>query len=177
MPHDRDPDQLRVVKALAEHVEGINPEQDDCDVEYDFDLTDRVYRGRSVITAEDAESAVSILEAAQNYNVPETEPNFGHGQVLLLVQGWPEDDKEHPSDPAYRLMAEVRQRLSMIVQEKDNGRGPLYPDIHLLGGEITSLKIGQGVVRPPEDGVSRLAMFFIPVLVKFKMDHSDPWAQ
>ena len=174
-----DPKQLQVLKKLTEHLEGINPDNIDpaTGAPYEIDLRGRVYRGRSILTVQDAEAALSILEYPQNeIYLPVGE----HGIVrknnwMLLLQGWPLDDSANPSDPAYALKAMCEARLARIVAELPNGRGPAYPDEYRLGGELASFVIAPGVVRPPEDAASRLAMFYMPLVLGVVADVSDPY--
>jgi hypothetical protein len=175
-----DPKLLRALKKLTEHLEGINPTVVDPHTEepYTVDLRERVFRGRSILTLRDAENALSILEFPRQDIFS---PVGDHGIVRkdslsIMLQGWPKDDPENPSDPAYLLKAMVEMRLARIVAEKPNGRqGGLYPDEYMLGGELASLIIAPGIVRPPEDAGSRLAMFYMPLVLGIRMNVADPY--
>lgn len=180
-----DPKQLRVLKKLVAHIEGINPDNDDphTGLPYETDLRGKVYRGRSLLTIDDAEDAVSILEFPRQEIYS---PVGDHGVVRmhqwnLMVQGWPADDPANPSDPAYRLLALVEMRLARLVAEKPQGReGGLYPDEFMLGQvdgqyELASLIIAPGIVRPPEDAASRLAMFYMPLVLGVRLNVADPY--
>lgn len=179
-----DPKQLRVLKKLVGHIEGINPDNVDpaTGLPYERDLRGKVYRGRSLLTIKDAEDAISILEFPRQEIYT---PVGDHGLVRmhswnLMVQGWPADDPVNPSDPAYDLLALVEQRLSRLVMELPNGRGPMYPDEYMLGKtddqyELASLIIAPGIVRPPEDAASRLAMFYMPLVLGVKLNVADPY--
>jgi hypothetical protein len=180
-----DPKQLRVLKKLVAHIEGINPDNVDpaTGAAYTRDLRGRVYRGRSLLTIKDAEDAISILEfPRQEIYSPVGE----HGIVRLhdwslMVQGWPADDPVNPSDPAYDLLAMVEMRLARLVAEAPGGRnGGLYPDEYKLGMvddryELASLIIAPGIVRPPEDAASRLAMFYMPLVLGVRLNVADPY--
>lgn len=172
-----DSKQLRILKKLTAHLEGINPDNG-----YVYDLRGKVIRGRSLAPVDEAANTVSILE------FPRQEIWDGVGSMglvrqiewTLMLQGWPVDDPENPSDPAYAMKAEVEHRLARLVQEKDNGRGPAYPDEFRLGKhegewELLSLTIAPGVVRPPEDAASRLAMFYMPLVLGVKVNVADPY--
>jgi hypothetical protein len=179
-----DPKQLRVLKKLVTHIEGINPSNDDpaTGAPYTRDLTGRVFRGRSLIATGDAQDALSILEFPRQEIYA---PVGDHGIVRqiswsLMLQGWPEDNPAHPSDPAYELKAMVEMRLARIVAQLPNGRGPQFPDEYLLGktdGEydLASFVIAPGVVRPPEDAASRLAMFYMPLVLGVTVNVANPY--
>jgi hypothetical protein len=175
-----DPKQLRVLKKLTAHLEGINPDNVDpaTNAAYTRDLRGKVFRGRSLLTVKDASEALAIWEyPRQDIYAPVGD----HGIVRmeswsLMLQGWPVDDPENPSDPAYELLAQVEMRLSRIVAEKSQGReGGLYPDEFMLGGDLGSLIIAPGIVRPPEDAASRLAMFYMPLVLGVKVNVADPY--
>jgi hypothetical protein len=180
-----DPKQLRVLKKLVAHIEGINPDNNDphTALPYETDLRGKVYRGRSLLTIDDAEDAISILEFPRQEIYS---PVGDHGLVRmhswnLMVQGWPADDPENPSDPAYRLLALVEMRLARLVAEAPQGReGGQYPDEYMLGKldgqyELASLIIAPGIVRPPEDAASRLAMFYMPLVLGVRLNVADPY--
>lgn len=175
-----DPKLLRVLKKLTEHLEGINPDNDDpaTGEPYDIDLRGHVYRGRSILTLRDAEDAISILEfPRQEIYTPVGE----HGivrkdSISIMLQGWPADDPTNPSDPAYVLKAKVEARLArLIAMDSKHGRGPLYPDEYMLGGDLESLIIAPGIVRPPEDAGSRLAMFYMPLVLGVVVNVANPY--
>ena len=53
----------------------------------------------------------------------------------------------------------------------------LTDKLYRLGGDIGSLTIGQGVVRPPsEEAASRLAMFYLPLILEITTDVRNPYA-
>lgn len=162
-----DPKQLRILKRLTLHLERT-PGYEGV----------KVFRGKSVLSSRVAEDALSLLEAPRSL--------FGEGagggnfmrneQWALLLQGWPKDDPENPSDPAYPFKAAVEKQLIEIVRNDDpHGRGRT-DSLYLLGGDIGSMEIGQGIVRPvnQESGTSRLAEFFIPLLLEVQTDKRNP---
>lgn len=173
------PKQLRVLHALTAHLEGINPDNVDPATgdPYTYDLRGRVYRGRSLLTIRDAAEAVALWEFPRQ-DVWAEVGEYGIVRMTswsMMIQGWPEDDPDNPSDPAYLLMAKVEMRLSRILAQLPEGRGPAFPDEYMLGGELSSLTIAPGIVRPPEDAASRLAMFYMPLVLGVKVNVADPY--
>lgn len=152
---------LSVLKALTDHLEAISVSGG-----YNYNLRGAVFRGRGRFGDADPETMVSILENPR--------PDFGSfvgdkatrsEQWPLLIQGWCPDDKDNPSDPVYGLLDDVERRLATIVVEDPMTGSPKFPDLYLLGGKITDLSITPGVVRPPTEGVSSRAFFYLPVRV------------
>lgn len=179
-----DPKQLRILKKLTTLLEGINPDNVDpaTGEPYAYDLRGKVFRGRSVLTVDAAEDTLSILEMPRQEVFNPVGPNgvVREDAWALMLQGWPADDPENPSDSAYRMKATVEQRLWRIAAEKPSGRGPLFPEDWRLGkhegqDELTSFTFAPGVVRPPEDTASRLAMFYMPLVLGVRVDVSDPF--
>lgn len=167
------PIRLAILQALTLHLEGITPANG-----YTSDLTKAVFRGRNLVGADlKHRPALSILEAPR----PDIAVFTGEwndvrkDEWTLLIQGMAEDDKRNPSDPAYYLCAEVEQHLSRIIGVRPQTGRPLYPDVHLLGGLITSLEIAPPVVRPPEDRVSATAFFFLPLRVGVAGETGQPY--
>ena len=163
MPDSR---QLRILKKLTSHLEATSGYEGI-----------KVHRGLSLISAQNAQDTLSILEAPRPI-VGDPAGLQGlnrHESWTLLVQGWPVDDKENPSDPAYAMKAAVERWLSLIVAEDPRGV-TRTDDLYMLGGDIGGMIIGQGVVRPPEDAASRLAMFYLPLILEVTTNVSDPYA-
>jgi len=161
---------LTILKALTAHLESIFG--DDL---YSHDLRGKVFRGRAVFGSDDPMPCVSLLEGkATDYGqFADTNESVRKDSWLLLIQGWVKDDPLNPTDPAYGLLADVEARLSDIIAQDERGK-PKYPGIYLLGGLISSLTIAAPVVRPPEDGLSSRAFFYLPVLVGLKSDLTKP---
>jgi hypothetical protein len=71
--------------------------------------------------------------------------------------------------------------LARLVAEAPEGRnGGLFPDEYMLGKEgtdfeLASLIIAPGIVRPPEDAASRLAMFYMPLVLGVRLNVADPY--
>lgn len=140
----------------------------------------KVYRGKLIVSAKELENCMSLLEAPRPI-VGEGAGHLGHKRNetwTLLLQGWPKDDKENPSDPAYEMKGAAEQWLSRITEVDDRSGLAKYPDVYLLGGDIGSMIIGQGVVRPPsEEAASRLAMFYIPLILEITTDIRNPYGK
>lgn len=152
---------LAVLKALTAHLVGVSVAGG-----YNYDLEGRVFRGRGRFGDSDPETMVSILENPR----PDFGTTAGDGTTRaekwpLLIQGWCPDDRDNPSDPVYGLLDDVERRLAMVIAESQKTGQPIYPDVYLLGRTITGLEITPGVVRPPTDGVSSRAFFYLPVRV------------
>jgi len=166
-PLPRAPKQLRIIRKLAAILEATSGYEGV-----------KVYRGLSTLPAGQAEDAMSVLEAprpvvgqgAGEQNLKRNEP------WTLLIQGWPKDDPDEPSAPAYWMKAAVERQLALIVAELPEGVQRDDP-VYMLGGDIGSLTIGQGVVRPAsEGGASRLAMFYLPLIIQMTTDALNPYA-
>lgn len=161
-----DPFRLRILKALTGALEEITPAND-----YEFDLTGVVFRGRDTFGDKDPVPMVSILEAIEEKaQVPSPQGgSTSTGPWELLIQGFVEDDYDHPSDPAHRLMAEVKKRL---IQERIRDR---QYDIFGMGGKVTELRISHGVVRPPDE-VSGKAYFWLRMTLIVVENILDPYS-
>lgn len=164
-----DSKQLRILKKLCNHLELTSG--------YEGII---VRRGMAVVSAKDIQDCLSILEAPRPLVGLGAGEN-GHKRLenwTLLLQGWPKDDKENPSDPAYNLKSACEQWLSRVIAVDPNTGLPAYPESYMLGGDISALTIGQGLVRPPsEEGASRLAMFFLPLIVEMTTDVLNPYGK
>lgn len=150
---------LNVLIALTDLLKTITPANG-----YTHDLSTSVFRGRDRFGDEAPDTMLSILEA------PRPDPGREIGDLdrarnerwTLLVQGWCPDDSTNPTDPVYELMEDVECCLRQVTAEKSGGH-PEYPEHYLLGNRITGLTFGPGVVRPPTEGISAKAFFYLPV--------------
>jgi hypothetical protein len=160
-----------VLKALSLHLEGIKHVAPDVDndiegVDWDgFDLQGKVFRGRAAFGKEAPETMLSILEAPRS-DIPAT---AGMNTVakseewMLLLQGWTKDDVLNPTDPVYALVDVVERRLSEIIVTRAHTGKPLYPASYMLGGLLSSFSYGPPMVRPPTEGLSPKAFFYMPL--------------
>jgi hypothetical protein len=157
---------LDTLKALCDHLAGITPANG-----YAHDLTDRVWRGRSSFGAETPIPCLNLLEPLN----PDREPRATDGgrvqkeQWVLLLQGWAVDDDANPTDPAHLLMADVKKRLAVLMDDGYPAGNPMY----MLGGKIADLAVEPGTVRPPDENSAR-AFFYIRIVLSYAEDLSDP---
>lgn len=173
-----DSKQLVILKAITAHLEGMTYLGG-----YGFDMAGRVFRGRAIYGDEMPLPCLSILEAPRPDETPQP---FGHERVrrledwVLLVQGWVEDDKANPTDPAYEFKAHVEARLSEIIAQDGNGK-PTHPATYRLGlGQsgkslIAGATIGPGVVSPPRQNISAKAFFYLPLVLKAAYNPAAPF--
>lgn len=177
-----DPFRLRVQKALAASIGGISVAGG-----YHFDLADKVFRGRDLFgDASDPIPMVSILEPPLPLDQLRSPAlaSESSGDWDLLVQGFVKDDMENPTDPAHLLMADVKKRLAFEKARVVTGTMG-QPDPFGMGrsqivngkavNSITEIRIGPGVVRPPEHGVSTKAFFWLGLTIKIVEDISQPF--
>jgi len=160
-----DPFRLRLLKNLTAVLEEITPQNG-----YVHDLRDHVFRGRATFGDKDPLPMISILEPveeSEQHTLAHASP-YGQGPWVLLLQGFARDDFTNPTDPAHRLMAEVKQRLT---QERVRDRA--Y-DILGMQGKIMELKLSHGVVRPPDE-LSDKAYFWLRITLMVVENLQDPY--
>lgn len=136
----------------------------------------RVFRGRAWFGDTDPIPMVSLLEgtnpADDVYEQPDDDPQ-GAFDWDLLVQGFVQDDPVNPTDPAYRLLRDVRRRLFIEKSRRVGGGGPGSQGSNAFGWRswaptgcsIQSVKIGRGVVRPADD-ISAKAWFWFSLSLR-----------
>lgn len=168
-----DPFRLTVLKAVSDRLKTVLPSNG-----YSHDLSDtsdsagrtitRVSRGRTNFGDSDPLPMLAVLEDPRAIEAT----NAHDGSALsatkfrLLIQGFVEDDKQHPLDPAYQLSADA---ISALVKSKADRFNILG-----LGGRITALSIGQPVHRPGADEVSNHAYFIFGVTITMIEDLECP---
>jgi hypothetical protein len=134
------------------------------------DMTGRVFRGRAVFGAKDPVPMISILEVPIPLDQIASPPDspYSSGTWELVIQGFAKDDKVNPTDPAHDLMAATKKRLA---EARKANR-----DFNILGmgKKITGLRIGAGVVRPPDE-ISEKAYFWLNLGLDVVEDLSDPF--
>ena len=131
------PFRTRVLTAFTAALEEITPANGYLSDLSDFVHTDgqpmkRVYRGRAYFGDSDPLPMVSVLEPREEGDPFTVQPVLAIADPFdwrLLVQGFVEDDKTNPTDPAYTLLSDVRRRLAVDALGDDRGhhqagRGP-----------------------------------------------------
>lgn len=161
----RIPFRLRVQKALTQLLETINPDNG-----YVYDMRGSVFRGRVRYGDDDPIPMISILEAPipAEVNVAKKDGDGSFGIWELLIQGFVDDDKNNPTDPAHDLMAEVK---SVLVKSKVLTRGQTMLD---MDGRVDEMSIGQGSVRPPDEASDK-AFFWLTLTLTIAEQLSDPY--
>lgn len=185
MPTPR-PFRLRVLDAISDALKAVTPgngyQNDLSDFERESDGEEvtvaRVYRGRDQFGFNDPRPMVSILEhprALDQLHGTQSAPNRA-GDWELLIQGFVQDDPDHPTDPAHILAAEVTKRL---VEEKVRVGNNHDTNILGLGSRkpcVTALEVGPAVCRPADEGISDVAYFFMTVRLSLAEDLENPFA-
>ena len=174
-----DPFRLRVLKAVCQVIKGVTPANG-----YRNDLSDftdadgiheRVFRGRDLFGFGDPRPMVSVLEHPQALELATSAGAGGStaGDWMLIVQGFVQDDPDHPTDPGHILVAEVIKALALqrTAAKKYNLLG--------LGGRdpcVTNFKIGSPVVRPGDGEISDVCHFVFKLTLTLSEDHENPFA-
>ena len=168
------PFRLAVIKRLCDLIEtAAGPDHNG----NPFNLTGRVYRGRTEFGTETALPAVSVLESPN----PDLGIFGGAKEALsenwvLLIQGWALDDKTNPLDPAYYLAAAVQQQLALTSLTKSDGSGrPVNSQWYQLGDLAVDVEIGPSVVRPFDSKSSSRAFFYLPIRVGLARNVGEPY--
>ena len=162
---------LQALKALTAHLEGITRANG-----YQHDLNGKVFRGRAVLGANEQVPMLNILETPSPLDgfFADEQKTLRRDTLVLLVQGWAEDDARNPTDPVYPLLADVQRRLSDIVSLDEGSNRPRWPGVYMLKGLISDMDIGQDAVRPAQEGVSAKAFFYMPIRVTLPVNLIDP---
>ena len=173
------PFRLRVQKSLTAALQQITPANgfysDMADFTNDRGKSqERVYRGRTLFGEDDPLPMLSILEEpiAPETDLAPTAGTSGVGSYDLMVQGFVDDDKKNPTDPAHMLMADVKQRLIALKQDEN-----LSDRVFRFGPKantVVGVSFGGGVVRPADE-VSAVAYFWLRVSFELAEDHLNPF--
>lgn len=162
---------LAVLTQLTDWVAGVTPAND-----YAHDLTGKVFRGRLRYGANDPIPMVSFVEdPTSKVTVPASR---GVETVALswplLVQGFVDDDHDNPTDPAYRLMTDVRKRLSELRKTQKDRPNEAILGFTAKGQRIDDLILGAPIVRPPDE-VSDKAYFWLPLTLSLVENPATPF--
>ena len=163
------PLRLRVLMALTECLKDITVANG-----YATDVGENWFRGRVIFGENDPMPMGCILEVPipLDQTPPPVDSEFSSGGWEIMLQGFVEDTPEHPTDPAHYFMADVKKRLvrekrKALAMEAEEG-------IFGLGNFVTGLRIGPGVVRPPDE-ISATAYFWLTITLDMVEDVSDPY--
>ena len=183
------PFRLRVMHAITDALAEITPTNGYVSDLSPFDPGDgspmaRVFRGRAWFGDSDPLPMVSVLEGSSPAEIMAEEPYETQSEdyeVVMIVQGFVNDDKDNPTDPAYVLMADVRRRLAAERKRRlpaASGRNGIDPfGLWTADGKnrVIDIRVGPGVVRPADD-LSSKAYFWLSLKVRM-VDHADaPYA-
>jgi hypothetical protein len=178
-----DSKRLTILKALTDLLEGIDntppdPLPEGWTPEYQHNLSGRVGRGVSVVSANQALPFVTILEYPTvefTSDFVGQHDKFKH-QWDLMIQGWAReeigDESNNPTDPVYLLMADVQKRLARI---RDMGGAHAPGADYMLGGLLTGFDMTPGTVRPADEN-SNVPCFYLRVRLGVAETTGDPYA-
>ena len=142
---------------------------------YTIDIpAEHIFRGRAIFGSSDPVPMLSILEVPipLDQRPAPKDSDLSSGAWELMIQGWVQDDKLNPTDPAHPLMADVKKRLALERKKALELDDP-EDGILGLGNHVTGLRIGPGVVRPP-DQLSAKAYFWLTITLDLAEDLADP---
>jgi hypothetical protein len=163
------PFRLEVLRRLTVLLETVVPGDPDI-----TNMAGRVHRGRIIYGEETPVPFICIMEPP----VPVEQIVSPHGSEStsgdwdLLIQGFVDDDKMNPTDPAHFLSAAVRKVLA--THRALNAR----KDILGFGERdnvVEQITIGSPVVRNSDD-ISPTAYFWLPITLKVVESLDDPLA-
>jgi len=156
-----DPLRLRILKGICATIATISPANG-----YKTDCTrdGQVSRGRSVYGTKDPLPLVSIIEPPI-FPDPGPRPFGATTNDLpwdIIIQGFVADDKDHPTDPAHVLLADVKRALALEILKLQTGPTRVSKVFGVSTSRIKSVTLEMGFVRPSDD-VSSKAYFWLPV--------------
>lgn len=162
------PFRLRVLIALTDVLGAIVRAGE---IPYGYDLSAAVFRGRDLFGDDDPLPMLSILESPSpaDANMQGNGGASSSGDWELIVQGFVQDDPQNPTDPGHYLMADVKRVLAA-----ERAKGADF-DILGMGGKVTDLRWGSGVVRPSDENSAR-AYFWLSVTLGLVENQTDPFA-
>lgn len=166
--HD-DPLRLRFLKGMTAVLQTITPDNG-----YKTNLSNAVLRGRLTFGTKDPLPMVTILEPPimpNNFPAPyaTTAKDLPWN---LIIQGFVQDDGEHPTDPAHVLLADVKQAMATeMLKLRTQTKGDVFG---VQMNRLTKVVMDMGFVRPSDD-LSSKAYFWLPVSVIFVEDWLTPY--
>jgi hypothetical protein len=173
------PIRLEIHKRLSEALREITPGNGYVSDFSGAEGTDanKVFRGRAIYGTSDPLPMLSILEVPIpiDQRPPPGDSTYSSGGWELMIQGFAVDDRDNPTDPAHVMLADVKKRL--VKERKRLNWGPAQgasAGVLGLGKTITDVKIGPGVVRPPDE-VSAKAYFWLTFELELAEDLEDPY--
>lgn len=163
-----DPLRLRILQGLTAALEEITPANG-----YDDSLAGAVFRGRPYYGSEAPLPMVAIIEppVAEDALFGTDGSSFNVTDWPLILQGFVRDDIKNPTDPAYRLEAQVRRRLAIEKGRRGTGANSRGANVLDFGSLITKFEIGNPIVRPSDD-ISTVAYFWLPLRIGLAEDLS-----
>lgn len=153
---------LQILKALTTHLEGVEG----------YDLTDKVWRGRSRPADESVAPFIILFEMP-----PEAE-NQADERVASMpwyigVQGYVHPDSTHPTDPAHDFMAAVKARMGKLL---DDGGASRPPANYMLGGLVEDLQVDGGMCFDGDE-TTNCCFFALKLTLTVVENLGDPYAQ
>lgn len=166
------PFRLRVLDGVTNCLKGITVANG-----YTYDLSNSVFRGRLIFGDDDPIPLIAVNEAPLPETPTTAKPAAGTwtGPWDLMIQGWVDDDRDNPTDPAHFLLADVRKALAIEKRENQLQRGK-GNNLFGMEGRVLDLQIGATVVRPAEPQVNELANFLLSVTLEISEKMDDPYA-
>jgi hypothetical protein len=162
-----DPFLLRLQKGICDVLATITTANG-----YKHDLTGAVFRGRFTYGDDDPLPMVCLIEPPQQENQinPARGATAGAGPYVVMVQGFVDDDKANPTDPAHRLLADVKCALALEI-EKIRGSKTAFG---IRANRLSDVSMDRGIVRPSDD-ISSKAYFWLPLRMTVAEKWTDPF--
>jgi len=179
MSFENEPFKLRILMTLTDALKTITPANGYLHDLADYDPGDgtpmqRVFRGREWFGENDPIPMISVLEATSGEDELVALPTKAAARYEwpILIQGFVNDDPQHPTDPAYRLMRDVRKCLAAEATRRLPGtvNTPDPLGMSLGADRVETMTMSAGVVRPAGD-LSAKAYFWMIVNLTL-MEHA-----
>jgi hypothetical protein len=161
------PLRLFTLKRMTDRLAGITVANG-----YKTDLAGKVFRGRALFGEGDPIPMLSILEVPIPVDQQGVSGSQSKGDWELMIQGFAEDDRDNPTDPAHVMLADVKMLLG-LEKKSENWDNPQH-GIFGLGGIVDKMYIGSGVVRPADE-ISAKAYFWLTITLGIVEDLADPY--